>query len=194
MHDVTLGKVTTIRNWISGFRIPSPTSPEDFFFLRRTGHVLLKRIFFSFSRKFWPTFISNGPAGSCYNNPFAFMWPSGGLLKTLSKTNFPSVLSLYVSTKSPKQGPLSYSEVSVLWSSKLEGGAAHSTVQLGLSPWRFWTGSQNSGRSHCLLFKGLRVCSKASFDLWSTVMRWKKWGNAGAGDIENLMRHHVSTR
>lgn len=149
---------------------------------------------FFFSRKFWPTFISNGPSGSCYNNPFAFMWPSGGLLKTVSKTNFPSVLSLYVFSKSPKQDHLSYMGMSVLWSSKLEKGDAHSTVQLGFWPWPFWTGSKNSGRSHWILFKGRMVCNKTSFDLCSFVMRWKRWGNAGASDIENLMRHHVSTR
>ena len=55
------------------------------------------------------------------------MWPSGGLLKGVSKTDSPSVLSLYVFTKSPKQEHFSYG--SKKWPFTERGGVVGGHVE-----------------------------------------------------------------
>lgn len=131
------------------------------------------------------------------------MWPSGGLLKGVSRTDSPSVLSLYVFTKSPKQEH--FSDCSKKWPFTERGcvgglarGEREETqnqqeAQLDFSPLPLCKSSMKSGWFWCMCFKGTKIYSKVSLHLWGSVMRWKRLGNVGMGNIENLMKHHVST-
>lgn len=132
------------------------------------------------------------------------MWPSGGLLKGVSKTDSPSVLSLYVFTKSPKQDRFSY--CSKKWPFTERGGVGgelacgareerqkQREAQLDLSPLPLCKSSKKCGWFWCMCFKGTKICSKVSLHLWGSVMRWKRLGNVGMGNTETLMKHHVST-
>ena len=111
------------------------------------------------------------------------MWPSGGLLKGVSKTDSPSVLSLYVFTKSPKQERFSY--CSKKWPFTERGGVGggwlacgakeerqkQQEAQLDLSPLPLCKSSKKSGWFWCMCFIERRLPRRN----WERGKLKRKW-------------------